>query len=60
LLFFIQNPLDDGLEDETRYVLTEVFDISKSSEAVSKYIEKMKRGGTRLRIGIHDNVEEEL
>jgi hypothetical protein len=57
ILFFIQNPLDDGLEDETRYLLTEVFDISKSSEAVSKYIEKMKRGGTRLRIGIHDNNE---
>ena len=56
-LFFIQNPLDNGLEDETRHVLTEVFDITQSSEAVAKYIEKMKRGGTRLRIGIHDDNE---
>lgn len=57
LLFFIANPLGDGLEDETRYVLMKIFDVTKSSEIVAKYMEKMKRGGTRLRIGIHDSNE---
>jgi hypothetical protein len=57
LLYFIANPLGDGLEDETRYVMNEIFDVTKTSKKVFQYIEKMKRGGTRMRIGIHDNEE---
>lgn len=57
ILFFIANPLEDGFEDETRHVLQKVFDITKSSKAVAEYIEKMKRGGTRLRISIHDDAD---
>ncbi len=57
LLYFIANPLGDGLEDETRYVMTKIFDVTKSSKDVAQYIEKMKRGGTRLRVSIHDNNE---
>mmetsp|Transcript_19553 Transcript_19553/g.29611 ORF Transcript_19553/g.29611 Transcript_19553/m.29611 type:complete len:367 (+) Transcript_19553:90-1190(+) len=63
IMFFIANPLDEGLssfsnkdsdsnvlEEETRYVMKKVFDVTKSSEEVAAYIEKMKRGGTRLRL----------
>ncbi len=57
LLFFIANPLGDGFEDETRYVMREIFDVMQSSKKVGQYIEKMKRGGTRKRIGIHDSDE---
>jgi len=59
LLFFIANPLGDGLEEETRYVLTEVFDITKSSKKVAQYIEKMKRGGTRIRLGLQATDDKE-
>jgi len=47
------------LEEETRYVLTEVFDITKSSKKVAQYIEKMKRGGTRIRLGLQATDDKE-
>jgi len=71
VLYFIANPLvlfdnktnsnpqrrqQYPLEEETRYVLTKVFDITKSSKKVAAYMEKIKRGGTRSRIG-HDGGE---
>lgn len=60
LMYFIAHPLDDGFEDETRYVMTKVFDITKTSEDVAAYIEKMKRGGARLRLGLYDGESEEF
>jgi len=53
LMFFITQPLVN-LEEETRYVFTEVFDITKDSKDVSAYIARMKRGGTRRRTSLQD------
>ena len=51
LMFFVTAPLVN-LEEETRYVLHEVFRITDNSEDVVAYIERMKRGGTRRRLAL--------
>ncbi len=53
IMYFVTSPLV-SLEDETRYVLQEVFDITKDSKDVVAYIARMKRGGTRRRIEVKE------
>ncbi len=57
LMFFIANPLADAFEEETRYVMMKVFDVTQNSKNLASYIEKMKRGGTRLRLGLQGESE---
>ena len=51
IMFFVTAPLVN-LEEETRYVLHEVFRITDNSEDVVAYMERMKRGGTRRRLAL--------
>ena len=51
IMFFVTAPLVN-LEEETRYVLHEVFGITDDSDDVIAYIKRMKRGGTRRRLGL--------
>jgi hypothetical protein len=55
-MFFIRNPLPEGFENETRYVMKKVFNISATSKDLSMYIDRLKRGGTRRKLSFnHDD-----
>mmetsp|Transcript_11378 Transcript_11378/g.17216 ORF Transcript_11378/g.17216 Transcript_11378/m.17216 type:complete len:374 (+) Transcript_11378:207-1328(+) len=54
IMYFVSSPLV-SLEDEARYVLEKVFDITKDSKDVVAYIARMKRGGTRRRIEVKES-----
>jgi lipopolysaccharide biosynthesis glycosyltransferase len=56
VMFFVSAPLVN-LEEETRYAIHKVFDIRKDSDNVIAYIERMKRGGTRRRLGLQEEEE---
>ncbi len=60
IMFFVTSPLK-SLEEETRYVLYEVFHPTLDSDDIIAYIERMKRGGTRRRLeSTIDNMNDEL
>jgi hypothetical protein len=56
IMFFITNPLLKGFENETRYVMNKVFNISATSKDLSMYIDRLKGGGTRRKLSFnHDD-----